>query len=138
MILKLLNKKLLFVLFFTLCFLFAIYLVTYALKQNINLFYTPSQLCSEKINYTKSIKVGGFVKKNSIRMDDSLNVFFDITDYKSSVPVEYNGILPDLFEEDKGVVVIGILNKNDKLIAKQVLAKHDENYVSSDIISLES
>jgi len=128
------SKYFLVLLFFILCFIFIIYLVIYALRQNINLFYTPSQIYLENIIYNKNIKIGGFVKKDSIIINDTLDVFFDITDYKNSVHVEYSGILPDLFDEDKGVVVIGTLEYNNNFKAKQVLAKHDENYVPRDTV----
>ena len=127
MILK--NKVLAFI--FSLFFVFFLFfLIFYFLKQNINLFYTPTQINSIVVPINKVIKIGGFVKNNSIKTDNSLNVFFDITDYDNSISVRYNGILPDLFAENKGVIVIGYLDNNFLFNAKQVLAKHDENYTS--------
>ncbi|HFL8824340.1 MAG TPA: cytochrome c maturation protein CcmE [Candidatus Azoamicus sp. OHIO1] len=135
MIIKSLKNRLIIVFAFVLVIVLMFYLIVFALKQNIDLFYTPTQVYLENNCFNKNIKLGGFVKENSLKINNSLDVFFELTDYKHSIFVEYNGLLPDLFAEKKGVVVIGFLNKNNVFMAKQVLAKHDENYVSSDIRS---
>ncbi len=128
---KKIYKILLFVLIFG-CFVFSLLFI---LNKNVNLFYTPTQVYFDNIPVEKKIKIGGFVKKGSIINDNSLNVFFEVTDYKNCISVRYNGLLPDLFGENKGVVVIGYLDKNIVFIAEQVLAKHDENYVSKENLS---
>ncbi len=106
----------------------ALGLVLYALKQNINLFYTPTQLLEAHITPNQIVRVGGYVEKKSIHFDDSgTRVTFAITDKKNHVFVQYHGVLPNLFREEQGVVVTG---KFDHLLsADQVLAKHDEKYM---------
>ena len=98
-----------------------------ALDTNLDFFYTPSEILLEEIPQNKRIKVGGMVLENSV-IRDKTKIFFTVTDYQGSVNVEFDGIVPDLFKEGSGVVVLGYLN--DKTIfAEEVLAKHDENYM---------
>ena len=98
-----------------------------ALDTNLDFFYTPSEMLSEEIPQNKRIKVGGMVLENSV-VREKTKIFFTVTDYQGSVNVEFDGIVPDLFKEGSGVVVLGYLN--DKTIfAEEVLAKHDENYM---------
>ena len=105
-------------------------LILYALKQNINLFYTPTQLSQAHINPEQNLRVGGYVKKNSVHYDKSGNgVQFTIMDPGSEVTVYFNGVLPNLFREGQGVVVTGKLVNPQNLQASEVLAKHDEKYV---------
>ena len=103
-------------------------LVLFALKQNINLFYTPTELHAASI-VESEIKVGGMVKPGSVnyRSEDA-TVSFIISDLHEEVTVKYKGVLPDLFKEGKGIVVHGRY-KNGMVYASQVLAKHDENYM---------
>lgn len=107
----------------------AVGLATYALRQNINLFYTPSQLAAAEAPEGQRIQVGGLVMQGSLkRAPDSLAVRFTITDLKQQVDVVYTGILPDLFREGQGIVANGRL-VNGVVEADEVLAKHDENYM---------
>tara|TARA_B100001939_G_scaffold213609_1_gene183754 strand:- start:151 stop:555 length:405 start_codon:yes stop_codon:yes gene_type:complete len=102
-----------------------------ALDTNLDFFYTPSEILLEEIPQNKRIKVGGMVLENSV-IRDKTKIFFTVTDYQGSVNVEFDGIVPDLFKEGSGVVVLGYLN--DKTIfAEEVLAKHDENYMPPSI-----
>ena len=102
-----------------------------ALDTNLDFFYTPSEMLLEEIHQNKRIKVGGMVLENSV-VRDKTKIFFTVTDYQGSVNVEFDGIVPDLFKEGSGVVVLGYLN--DKTIfAEEVLAKHDENYMPPSI-----
>ena len=102
-----------------------------ALDTNLDFFYTPSEMLLEDIPQNKRIKVGGMVLENSV-IRDKTKIFFTVTDYQGSVNVEFDGIVPDLFKEGSGVVVLGYLN--DKTIfAEEVLAKHDENYMPPSI-----
>ena len=102
-----------------------------ALDTNLDFFYTPSEMLLEEIPQNKRIKVGGMVLENSV-VRDKTKIFFTVTDYQGSVNVEFNGIVPDLFKEGSGVVVLGYLN--DKTIfAEEDLAKHDENYMPPSI-----
>jgi len=108
----------------------AIGLVLYALKQNINLFYTPTQLVATDINSDQIIRIGGFVKKHSVHYDLSgQGVTFIVTDKTNEISVSYHGVLPNLFREGQGVVITGKLINKKSLQASQVLAKHDEKYM---------
>ncbi|MGD9592156.1 MAG: cytochrome c maturation protein CcmE [Candidatus Berkiella sp.] len=110
-------------------------LTLFALKQNINLFYAPSELLLEKIPSHKTIRVGGMVVKNSVVRYPDLGVEFVITDFNKQIKIRYQGILPDLFKENQGVVVQGVLEQNGEFKASQVLAKHDENYMPPEVAS---
>lgn len=108
----------------------AVGLVLYALKQNINLFYTPTQLLEVTINPEQQIRIGGYVKKQSVAYDTSgESVSFVITDRKNEIKVTYHGVLPNLFREGQGVVVSGRVSEPGLLTASEVLAKHDEKYM---------
>ena len=112
----------------------AIGLVMYAMRGNINLFYPPSEVVGGIAPQGKAIRVGGMVQDKSVqRSADSLQVKFVITDFQASVEVIYDGILPDLFGEGQGVVVLGLLGSDGKFTASEVLAKHDENYMPPEI-----
>lgn len=109
----------------------ALFFIFYALKQNLNIFVTPSELFSLKSdNPELTYRLGGMVKQNSIHRNKSdMNIQFVVTDYKQNITVQYQGMLPDLFREGKGVIVEGKLGTNHLFIATTVLAKHDENYM---------
>lgn len=109
-------------------------LVLYALRQNINLFYTPSDVFDGSAPLAKRIRLGGMVTPGSVvRNAHSLEVEFTLTDYKQSIKVHYNGILPDLFREGQGIVTTGQLIEPGFFIASEVLAKHDENYMPPEV-----
>jgi cytochrome c-type biogenesis protein CcmE len=104
-------------------------LILYALKQNIHLFLTPSQLTPKTWTTTHPFRLGGMVKQGSLVHDPTgLATTFTVTDFKQEIRVHYTGILPDLFREGQGVIAEGHLSPSHELIASQVLAKHDENY----------
>lgn len=104
-------------------------LASYALRQNINLFFTPSQLAAQEAPDGRRIQVGGLVVQGSVqRSPDSLAVRFMLSDLKAAVPVQFTGILPDLFREGQGIVANGEWI-NGEVVADEVLAKHDENYM---------
>ena len=108
----------------------AIGLILFALKQNINLFYKPTQLLTAQVNSEQSIRLGGYVKQHSVHYDASgQGVSFVVTDKKNELSVSYHGILPNLFREGQGVVITGNLNDHHSFDATQVLAKHDEKYM---------
>lgn len=112
----------------------AVGLLGYALRANINFFYTPLQIVSGEAPLSQGLRAGGVVKKGSVqRMPDSLVVNFIVTDFSADVAVHYDGLLPDLFREGQGVVVTGRLVDNAHLEASQVLAKHDEKYTPPEI-----
>lgn len=105
-----------------------IYLVLNALNSNIALYITPTQVYQGQAPKNKAFRVGGLVQEGSVRRVNT-QVYFEITDTAYKVRVQYQGILPDLFRESKGVVVQGRLNEKGVLVASEVLAKHDENYM---------
>ena len=109
----------------------AVGLVLYALKSNVSLYFTPSQVFNNEAPQGRSFRVGGLVAVGSIkRQSDGLTVNFDVTDSAKSMTVVYKGFLPDLFKEGKGVVVHGKLGTDNVFRADEVLAKHDENYMA--------
>lgn len=128
------KKRLTIVLFLMAGIAVAVGLTTYALRQNINLFYDPSQISAGEAPVDVRIRAGGMVEEGSVVRDpESLEVEFRVTDFSASVPVVYVGILPDLFAEGQGVVAMGKLNGEGRFVADQVLAKHDENYMPPEV-----
>jgi cytochrome c-type biogenesis protein CcmE len=125
------KKRIYSILFVLLFSVSGISLILYSLNSNLDYFFTPTELKDRNIPADKRIKVGGMVLSGSVERISS-SIFFVITDYENSIKVEYEGIVPDLFKEDSGVVVLG--NLRDKILyAEEVLAKHDENYMPPNI-----
>jgi len=117
--------------------LLATWLVVSALSENMNLFYSPTEMKEANIKQNVLIRAGGMVKPGSIiKSTDSLNVSFTVTDYQNELVINYKGILPDLFEENAGVVVRGNLGSDGNFNAIEVLAKHDENYMPPEVAKL--
>lgn len=109
-------------------------LIFYALRENMNLFYTPSDIAAGKAPLDTRIRAGGMVREGSVeRVGEALEVSFVVTDYEHDVTVSYEGILPDLFAEGQGVVVTGMLLSAGKFKASEVLAKHDEEYMPPEV-----
>lgn len=115
-------------------------LVLYALSQNIDLFYTPSEIVNGKDDsgikpiIGQRIRVGGLVVPGSVMRDpDNLKVQFDLTNKGETIRIMYDGILPDLFREGQGIIANGTLTESKLLTASEVLAKHDENYMPKEI-----
>ena len=102
-------------------------LVLNAFNSNLVFFYSPTQVAAKEAPTGRTFRLGGMVETGSVRRD-GVNVHFVVTDTVKSVPVQYQGILPDLFKEGKGVVAQGQL-KDGHFEAREVLAKHDENYM---------
>jgi len=112
----------------------AVGLTAFAMRENINLFYPPKEIVAGHVPIDKKIRAGGMVVKGSLKRDpNSLKVSFVITDFNASVPVEYTGILPDLFAEGQGVVATGVMKANGTFQAHEVLAKHDEKYMPPEV-----
>lgn len=102
-------------------------LVLSSFQSNLVFFYTPSQIVQNEAPMSRTFRLGGLVQKGTVKRE-GVKVRFVVTDTSRSVPVEYEGILPDLFKEGKGVVAQGQL-KDGTFVAREVLAKHDENYM---------
>ncbi|WP_426142089.1 cytochrome c maturation protein CcmE [Pseudomonas sp. DWP3-1-2] len=112
----------------------AVTLALSALKENINLFYTPTQIANGEAPHDTRIRAGGMVQAGSLqRSADSLDVRFVVTDFNKSVTITYRGILPDLFREGQGIVALGKLNADGVVVADEVLAKHDEKYMPPEV-----
>ena len=108
----------------------AVGLVLYALKNNVSLYFTPTQVFNKEAPQGRNFRIGGLVEAGSLtREGDGLTAHFNITDTVKTMPVTYRGILPDLFKEGKGVVAQGKLHEDNVFYAEEVLAKHDENYM---------
>ena len=115
-------------------FLLSIGLITFfilrALEKNIDLYLTPSDLKAVDFNQPDDFKLGGMVKVGSLEKLGGLEISFVVTDFESEMTVIYEGVLPNLFKENSGVVATGTLNtEQNQFIAKEILAKHDENYM---------
>ena len=112
---------------------FAVGLVLTALKDSIVFFNSPTDVVEKQIAPGARIRLGGLVKEGSITRGDNLQVRFAVTDGRNTIPVAYQGLLPDLFREGQGVVTEGTLNTAGTFKADSVLAKHDENYMPPEV-----
>jgi cytochrome c-type biogenesis protein CcmE len=100
-----------------------------AFRKNLMYFYTPSDLVAGTIAPGRQLRLGGLVERGSVKHGEGLQVDFVLGDCLHSVPVRYDGILPDLFREGQGIVATGTLGGDGRFNATEVLAKHDENYM---------
>ena len=104
-----------------------------AFKQNMLYFFSPTQIVAGEAPKNRVIRVGGLVLNGTVkRATDSLKITFTLTDMAHNIPVEYTGILPDLFREGQGIVALGQIREG-VFIADEVLAKHDENYMPPEV-----
>ncbi len=105
-----------------------------AFRSNLVFFYSPTEVLEGKAPLDQTLRIGGLVEKGSVRRSaDGLAVDFIVTDLNRSLSVHYRGILPDLFREGQGVVAQGRLGTGNRFIAREVLAKHDENYMPPEV-----
>ena len=124
--------------FFFLVFLLSsvvliIFLILRSLEENVIYFFSPSEIYNKtNISFNKKIRVGGLVKENSISKEGT-SINFIITDLKNEILVSYNGSVPNLFSEGKGVIAEGKLNDRKYFVADKILAKHDENYMPPEV-----
>jgi cytochrome c-type biogenesis protein CcmE len=101
-----------------------------AFRQNVTFYFIPSQIAAGKVHGDEHFRLGGMVEKGSVhRTPGSLEVRFEVTDFKHRVPVVYTGVLPDLFREGQGVIAHGHINAQGVFVADEVLAKHDNKYM---------
>jgi len=110
-----------------------IFVILRSLEENVVYFFSPTEIYNKaNISFDKQIRIGGLVKKNSVSKND-ISINFIITDLKKEIVVSYNGIVPNLFSEGKGVVAEGKLKDKKYFVADKILAKHDENYMPPEV-----
>ena len=110
-----------------------IFVILRSLEENVVYFFSPTEIYNKaNISFDKKIRIGGLVKKNSVSKNNT-SVNFIITDLKKEISVSYNGIVPNLFSEGKGVVAEGKLRDKKYFVADKILAKHDENYMPPEV-----
>ena len=112
---------------------FVVFFIMRSLEDNVVYFYSPSEVYKKSdISFEKKIRIGGLVKENSVKKNEN-SINFVITDLKKEIVVSYQGLLPNLFAEGKGVVAEGKLKDKKYFIAENILAKHDENYMPPEV-----
>ena len=107
--------------------------IGYAMRDGINFFRSPSEVLQQPPNKNETFRIGGLVKDGSLVRGSGTVIYFIVTDGNKSVPVEYSGILPDLFAEGQGMIATGKYLRG-KFIASEILAKHDENYMPKEVL----
>jgi len=128
------KQRLYWILFIALGVIIAVSLSLYALRQNLNAFYLPSQVIAGEVDPGHEFRLGGMVVVGSVeRFAQGLQLAFTLTDNSQAVVVHYTGVLPDLFTEGQGIVAQGSLNDQGIFIAKEVLAKHDAAYMPKEV-----
>lgn len=125
---KKVKLRALFILILIISLILTAFLVLKSLEKNVVYFISPSEIKSLSEINKKKIRVGGMVKENSIKIDNKV-INFIITDFENEINVTYSGIVPNLFQENKGVVAEGFLKDRNYFEAEKILAKHDENYM---------
>ena len=126
------KLRFLFVVLILVTLILTVFLVLKSLEENVVYFQSPSEIKALSELDKKKIRVGGMVKKNSILVEAN-EVKFIITDFKNEINVVYRGAIPNLFEEEKGVVAEGFLKDRNLFSATKILAKHDENYMPPEV-----
>ena len=130
---KKVKFRALFIFLILISLVLTLFLVVKSLEENVVYFKSPTDIKNlNEIKNAQKIRVGGMVKKNSIKINDK-EIFFVITDFKNELLVNFNGSVPNLFEEGKGVVAEGFLKDKSFLNADKILAKHDENYMPPEV-----
>ena len=110
-----------------------IFAILRSLEENVVYFFSPTEIYNkENISFNKKIRIGGLVKINSVSKNET-SINFIITDFKKEIAVSYNGLVPNLFSEGKGVVAEGKLKDKKYFVADKILAKHDENYMPPEV-----
>ena len=123
-------NKIYLIIFFLLSIGLTTFFILRALEKNIDLYLTPSDVKAADFNQPDDFKLGGMVKVGSLEKLEGLEISFIVTDFESEMTVIYEGVLPNLFKENSGVVATGSLNsEQNQFIATEILAKHDENYM---------
>ena len=126
------KLRFLFVIIILITLILSVFLILKALEENVVYFQSPSEINASTEMDKKKIRVGGMVKKDSISITAN-EIKFIITDFKNEINVIYSGAVPNLFEEEKGVVAEGFLKDRNYFSATKILAKHDENYMPPEV-----
>ena len=121
-----------FILLILVTLVLSVFLILRSLEENVVYFQSPSDIKIFSEVDKKKIRIGGMVKKNSISIKEK-KLNFIITDFKNEINVIYSGVIPNLFEEEKGVVAEGYLKDKSFFLATKILAKHDENYMPPEV-----
>ena len=129
---KKVKLRIFFVSLLLISVILSVFLVLKSLEENVVYFLSPTEIKELSEIQNKKIRIGGMVKDNSIVLE-SENIYFIITDFKNEINVSYSGLVPNLFQEGKGVVAEGFLKDKSFLIAEKILAKHDENYMPPEV-----
>jgi cytochrome c-type biogenesis protein CcmE len=108
-------------------------LITFALRDNISIFYSPTDLAESPVPPGRSIRIGGLVEEGSVVHEEGLAVRFVVTDGQHELNVRYSGVLPDLFREGQGVIALGEQDSGGIFQAREVLARHDETYMPPEV-----
>ena len=125
---RLLQKRIFFLIFILLLFSLAVIFASYTLRDKISYFYTPSELLTKNIDITKKIRVGGLIQEKTLKFKNGVWSFIVIDENNGTIPVIYKGTLPNLVQENKGIIAEGKYI-NSQINASLLLAKHDENYM---------
>ena len=129
---KKVKLRALFISLFLVSVILSIFLVLKSLEENVVYFLSPTEIKNLSEINNKKIRIGGMVKNQSIIINSD-RVIFIVTDFKNEISVSYSGLVPNLFEEGKGVVAEGFLKDRSFLVADKILAKHDENYMPPEV-----
>lgn len=109
--------------------------IVYGLGQNTMYFRSPTDVADKQVGEGVAFRLGGLVEKGSVHHGLGADVHFRVTDGKSTIPADYNGVLPALFREGQGVVATGSINQSGTFVATEVLAKHDEKYMPPEVVA---
>ena len=129
---KKVRLRIVFVISVLTTIILSIYIILKLLEDDVVYFKSPTEIKQSSENITKKIRVGGMVKKDSINFEKE-NISFVITDFKNDLAVTFSGSVPNLFQEEKGVVAEGFLKDQNFFVADKILAKHDENYMPPEL-----
>ena len=133
MLAKKVNSRMIFLILLLLSTAAIIFFVLKSLEENVVYFFSPTEIYHKpNISFDEKIRIGGLVKENSL-IKSQKSIKFIITDLKNEIIVTYNGLVPNLFSEGKGVIAEGQLKDRKYFVADKILAKHDENYMPPEV-----
>ena len=129
---KKVRLRIIFIISLLTTIILSIYIILKLLEDDVVYFKSPTEIKLSQEKITKKIRVGGMVKKNSVILENE-KILFIITDFRNEINVVFAGTIPNLFQEEKGVVAEGVLEDKNLFIADKILAKHDENYMPPEV-----